>query len=240
MGLCHPAAPAVSDGAQQEDNGHGSDTDAAVTLSDTLSAATPFASPRGEVQAELSGFSGAMAPGAPDEATPGFTPPPSPHSLTAAPSRCPGRMLARRAQCPASEARCCELPPAPLSWQDVRYGKRLQRSLLPFSASFTPSLRAFTATLPTEQPQPGRVCAVGGAASVEAIARSQRRAEFLGRAAAFQRGDWLQLLQSARRVSRPAHDTPTLPPDGVAERKRHQAWRKCGKLLVLGSEIGGR
>ena len=120
MGLCHPAAPAVSDGAQQEDNGHGSDTDAAVTLSDTLSAATPFASPRGEVQAELSGFSGAMAPGAPDEATPGFTPPPSPHSLTAAPSRCPGRMLARRAQCPASEARCCELPPAPLSWQDAR------------------------------------------------------------------------------------------------------------------------
>ena len=36
---------------------------------------------------------------------------------------------------------------------------------------------------------------------------SQGRAELLGRAAAFQRGDWIQLLQSARRVSRPAHDT---------------------------------
>ena len=40
-------------------------------------------------------------------------------------------------------------------------------------------------------------------------------------------GDWTQLLQSARRVSRPAHDTPTLPPDEVAERKRHQA---CAKV----------
>ena len=56
---------------------------------------------------------------------------------------------------------------------------------------------------------------------------SQGRAELLGRAAAFQRGDWIQLLQSARRVSRPAHDTPTLPPDEVAERKRHQA---CAKV----------
>ena len=56
---------------------------------------------------------------------------------------------------------------------------------------------------------------------------SHGRAELLGRAAAFQRGDWIQLLQSARRVSRPAHDTPTLPPDEVAERKRHQA---CAKV----------
>ena len=54
---------------QREDNGAGSETDAAGTLSDTLSAATPFASPRG---AELSG---AMAPMAPGEATPGFSPP---------------------------------------------------------------------------------------------------------------------------------------------------------------------
>ncbi|OLP81689.1 hypothetical protein AK812_SmicGene37745, partial [Symbiodinium microadriaticum] len=67
--------PPLSSPREGEEHGTGSETDAAITLSDTLSATTPFASPRGEVQAELSG---AMAPTAPDEATPGFTPPRSP------------------------------------------------------------------------------------------------------------------------------------------------------------------
>ena len=67
--------PPLSSPREGEEHGTGSETDAAITLSDTLSATTPFASPRGEVQAELSG---AMAPTAPNEATPGFTPPRSP------------------------------------------------------------------------------------------------------------------------------------------------------------------
>jgi len=80
---------------QREDNGAGSETDAAVTLSDTLSAATPFASPRGEHQAELSG---AMAPMAPGEATPWFS---APRSLFT------GHAAAARNQCRAvTLARC--------------------------------------------------------------------------------------------------------------------------------------
>ena len=52
---------------------------------------------------------------------------------------------------------------------------------------------------------------------------SQGRAELLGRASAFQRGDWLQLLQAARRACRPAQDAPPTDPAAIAERKRHQA-----------------
>ena len=83
---------------------HHTDADAVETLSDTLSATTVFASPRGDVPQPLSG---AMAPMAPDEATPGFTPPPS-----------PGKMPARRAPYPASETvrasmcLCCTQPRA--------------------------------------------------------------------------------------------------------------------------------
>ena len=51
-----------------EDNGSCHETDDAVSLSDTLSAGTLFASLRDEVQAELSG---AIAPTALDEAAPG-------------------------------------------------------------------------------------------------------------------------------------------------------------------------
>ena len=58
---------------------HHTDADAVETLSDTLSATTAFASPRGDAPQPLSG---AMAPMAPDEATPGFTPPPSPDQQT--------------------------------------------------------------------------------------------------------------------------------------------------------------
>ena len=50
---------------------------------------------------------------------------------------------------------------------------------------------------------------------------SQGRAELLGRAAVLQRGNWLQLMQSASAVQ---HTTPRhYPPDEVAERQRHQA-----------------
>ena len=41
-----------------------------------------------------------------------------------------------------------------------------------------------------------------------ALRGPQGRAELLGRATAFQRGEWLQLLQSARRVYDPARDAP--------------------------------
>ena len=60
-----------------------------------------------------------------------------------------------------------------------------------------------------------------------ALRGPQGRAELLGRATAFQRGEWLQLLQSARRVCDPARDAPALPPDEVCERKRRQA---CAKV----------
>ena len=84
-----------------------SDTDATVTLSDTLSATTPFASPRGEAPPHIFG---AQTPTAPQEATPGFAPPLAravpprlPAYRTTQPRRCLGRMPARRAPCPASE-----------------------------------------------------------------------------------------------------------------------------------------
>ncbi|CAE7416640.1 unnamed protein product, partial [Symbiodinium pilosum] len=60
-----------------------------------------------------------------------------------------------------------------------------------------------------------------------ALQGPQGRAELLGRATAFQRGEWLQLLQSARRACDPARDAPALPPDEVCERKRRQA---CAKV----------
>ena len=62
---------------------HHTDADAVETLSDRLSATTVFASPRGDAPQPLSG---AMAPMAPDEATPGFTPPPSPDQQTRSPA----------------------------------------------------------------------------------------------------------------------------------------------------------
>ena len=51
------------------------DLDAAEVVSDSLSDTTPFASPRGEVPPALTG---ATAPQATEEATPGFTPPATP------------------------------------------------------------------------------------------------------------------------------------------------------------------
>ena len=57
---------------------------------------------------------------------------------------------------------------------------------------------------------------------------SQGRAELLSRAAAFQRGEWTQLIRSARpsRQRSSAHKQE-LPPDEVSERKRHNA---CAKV----------
>ena len=76
---------------------HQADTDAAEILSDTLSATTPFASPRGDAPQQLSG---AVAPVTPREATPGFTPPPSPDQL------------------PRSTPAAANVEPLP--WQDAR------------------------------------------------------------------------------------------------------------------------
>ena len=63
-------------------------------------------------------------------------------------------------------------------------------------------------------------------------AGAQGRAELLGRAAAFQRGEWLRLLRSARRLRNPARDSPPAGHDEITERKRQQACAKVrrGKL----------
>ena len=67
---------------------HQADTDAAEILSDTLSATTPFASPRGDAPQQLSG---AVAPVTPREATPAPARPRPPQMW----SPCPGKMPAR-------------------------------------------------------------------------------------------------------------------------------------------------
>ena len=74
-----------------------------------------------------------------------------------------------------------------------------------------PTSRATTSTTPCP------------CARIQLLRGSQGRAELLGRASALQRGDWLQLLQAARRACRPAQDAPPTDPAAIAERKRHQA-----------------
>ena len=99
---------------------HQAETDAAETLSDTLSSTTPFASPRGDAPQRPSG---AMAQVAPEEATPGLMPPPSPER--------PPRM-------PSADAE-------PLRWQDARPPSSLpgERN----SWLYIPLLHAGTGTL---------------------------------------------------------------------------------------------
>ncbi len=65
-------------------------------------------------------------------------------SETPMPSRCPGKMLARRAQCPASETRCCQLPPVSryAGRMPAHHTKHQARSGEPCSWLFVPLLHA--------------------------------------------------------------------------------------------------
>ena len=92
---------------QREDHDNGSETDAAVTLSDALSAVTPFASPRGEVQPELLG-----APRSPD--SPQRERDTNAEPLSWQDARPPSSMPGERNTLLPAPAR------EPLCWQDAR------------------------------------------------------------------------------------------------------------------------
>eukprot|EP00439_Symbiodinium_sp_Y106_P052263 s6992_g7.t1 len=134
------------------------DLDAADTVSDSLSAITPFASPREEAPAALMG---AMAPHVTEEATPGFTPPATPEADESA----AGTPRTARQVTPPSAL-------AALPWQDARPPSSApgERN----SWLYVPLLHAGAGTLSTRALQAWRANPVFGPRFEELVATLRR------------------------------------------------------------------